>query len=156
MRGKSALNFDAYLIRCLAIGYRDREALHTPRRRGSIVIKRRERGFFQKKQKGRNQQRKCPCREKGCCKRSGRNGNPARKESRYAVLCANKTRLRRAGAADKIENRRFGQTEMAGRREKLLLSGDKGGRWEKICGRVAMEKYAVIAPLPMRGAGDTA
>lgn len=77
--------------------------------------------------------------------------NPARKESSYAVLCANKTRLRRAGAADKIENRRFGRAEMAGRREKLLPSGDKGGRWEKSRGRVAMEQYAVIAPLPHAG-----
>ena len=64
---------------------------------------------------------------KGLLQKERKNGNPAGKESRYAVLCANKTRLRRAGAADKIENRRFGQTEMAGRREKLLPSGDKGG-----------------------------
>lgn len=40
MRGKSALNFDVYLIRRFAIG--DRADTHTLRRTGTIVIKQRE------------------------------------------------------------------------------------------------------------------
>ena len=85
MRGKSALNFDVYLIRRFAIG--DRADTHTLRRTGAIVIKQRERRFSQKSKKAEANKENVPA---GARAAKGAEGTESRQERKQIYSAVRK------------------------------------------------------------------
>ena len=83
MRGKSALNFDVYLIRRFAIG--DRADTHTLRRRGTIIIQRGERRISPKKQKAETNKEHIPAGGRAAKGAEGTESRQERKQIYSAV-----------------------------------------------------------------------
>ena len=99
MRGKSALNFDVYLIRRFAIG--DRADTHTLRRTGTIVIKQRERRFSQKSKKAETNKENVPAGRRAAAK--GAEGTGTRPGKKADMQCCAQIKPAFAGQAQQTK-----------------------------------------------------